>query len=256
MRSICILTLCACILVGCSVKEDRSSCPRFLKLDFSKVDTERWKTLEVRVMGLKGFRFNDNVTVEEFDDYYVEVPEDEVFVNVFSLDGDGYQDGRGLIIPEGHDCPDFHLHASHLSDLPEYLTDTIKLHKNCCLLSMTMTTDGQAVTFALEVNGNVCGYGIDGEPVSGSYNVRLNPGEKGYCSFGLPRQIDQSLSLRILDGDDSLREFALGEYINRSGYDWTAPDLEDIQMEIDFSRTRIHFCIGEWEQTVSFEVEI
>jgi len=256
MKRICIMTICACILGACSVKEDRSQCPRCLRLDFSKVDKDRWDSLELRVSGPGGFFFKDVVKEEDYREYIVEIPAEEAVINVFSLSGKGYIDGKGLVISQGCDCPEYFLHASHLAILQEIQTDTVMLHKNSCLLSMTMTTDGHPVSFALEVNGNICGYNLYGEPAQGLFNVRLNPGEKGYCSFGLPRQTDNSLTLRILDGDESLREFALGEYIDNSGYDWTTPDLEDIQLEIDFSRTRIHFAIGEWEQTFSFDVEI
>lgn len=53
-----------------------------------------------------------------------------------------------------------------------------------------------------------------------------------------------------------LREFALGEYIIESGYDWSAPDLADIEIEVDYSKTDVVFKVEDWEKTVSFDVII
>ena len=77
----------------------------------------------------------------------------------------------------------------------------------------------------------------------------------GAGSVCLPRQRDGSLSLRILFPDSGdIRSFPLGEYILQSGYDWNAADLEDIDVEVDFSLTGVSFTIDAWKKTLYFEI--
>ena len=47
-----------------------------------------------------------------------------------------------------------------------------------------------------------------------------------------------------------------GEYIIGSGYDWTAYDLEDVTIDIDYSKADVTFIVNEWEMTIDMEVEI
>ena len=74
------------------------------------------------------------------------------------------------------------------------------------------------------------------------------------CSLCLPRQRDSSLSLEIAEDASVLKSFALGNYIEGSGYDWSAPELDDIVVTIDYARTRLSISVGEWERSYSFDV--
>ena len=53
-----------------------------------------------------------------------------------------------------------------------------------------------------------------------------------------------------------LRTFPLGDYIVQGGYDWAAPDLPDLPMEIDYARTQVTFRLECWEKTVERNVVI
>ncbi len=74
------------------------------------------------------------------------------------------------------------------------------------------------------------------------------------CSLCLPRQRDSSLSLEIAEEASVLKSFALGNYIEGSDYDWSAPELDDIVVTIDYARTRLSISVGEWERSYSFDV--
>ena len=76
------------------------------------------------------------------------------------------------------------------------------------------------------------------------------------CSVRIPRQSDASLILSITENEDVLREFALGEYIIKSGYDWTAEDLEDVEVVVDYTKVDVTFRVNDWQDTVSFDVII
>jgi len=76
-------------------------------------------------------------------------------------------------------------------------------------------------------------------------------------SCRLPRQVDGSLMLEVLGaGGEVIRTFALGEYILRAGYDWSAPSLEDIHIVMDLSVNRMDVIIGNYTDTRQFEILI
>ena len=57
-------------------------------------------------------------------------------------------------------------------------------------------------------------------------------------------------------GGEVIRTFALGEYILRAGYDWSAPSLEDIHIVMDLSVNRMDVIIGNYTDTRQFEILI
>ncbi|MBQ2875254.1 MAG: hypothetical protein IJE85_08150, partial [Bacteroidales bacterium] len=78
----------------------------------------------------------------------------------------------------------------------------------------------------------------------------------GICSIVLPRQIDDSLVMELDNDTGILTRFALGEYIAESGYDWNAPDLEDIVIDLDFAVTHLTLVIQGWEKEYKYDVVI
>lgn len=70
----------------------------------------------------------------------------------------------------------------------------------------------------------------------------------------LPRQNDASLRLDLMDGSGLLKSFALGNYMTMSGYDWTAQDLQDASVTVDFACTKITVSVGAWENSYDFDI--
>ena len=64
------------------------------------------------------------------------------------------------------------------------------------------------------------------------------------------------MMLEIDDGGGVIKRFALGTYIASIGYDWTAPDLRDIDIELDFAMTRISLVVSGWDNEYEFDVVI
>ena len=89
------------------------------------------------------------------------------------------------------------------------------------------------------MEGAYGGWQPDGSPAPGTFSSRLLPGADGRAVLRLPRQGDDSLLLHIVFSDQVVRTFALGSYIAASGYDWTAPDIEDLTLHVDISLTSV-----------------
>lgn len=251
-----MLALAAMMSVACSVKEKRCDCPCYLMLDFSKVDSVSVPSVSVGLHSADGFMKTMDLGCEKYGrPLVVEVPRSDIFISVVSDDG-GLFDPHGIVIPHGEECPPLYMHSSKVNTERDTVTDTVVLHKNYCALTVGMIADGKSQPFDVGVKGNVCGYEDDGRPMGGDFLVIGTLPAGGVNVVNLPRQKDSSLSLQILSDGKVVREFALGEYIESSGYDWTAPDLEDIEVRVDFALAEVMIRINEWETRYIYGVEI
>ncbi len=249
---ICLVSLMLC--AGCSVKEDRGACPCRLVLDFSEVDASVVERADLKLAAYDGFVFTDELEPEDFvSEMMVPVPRGEVVLGVWSGTADGLTDS-GLMIPVGEECPPVYFHASAVDADCEMKVEKVLMRKNHCRMTVRLK-NVEAEPVGMEVFGNVNGYHADGTPSAGEFSCELQM-NGGDGEVILPRQVDNSLAMEINDGTDVLKYFAIGEYIAETGYDWNAPDLEDIVMEINIAFAKIELVIEGWDEVYEFEVEI
>jgi len=249
---ICPLLLAGVLITvsfpGCSVKEDRDGCPCHLDLCFGESS-----------LGSKAVyaASEDYVAVDTIPSgmtmYSLETPRKDVTVTLFSPSSFGGK--TGLLIPEGEDCPAVRMFSKSYDANCEYIRDSVRLYKNYCRLTVSFEPSDSSVPYPLSVNvlGNVCGYTRDGEPRPGPFYFHLSPGEGRCCCVGLPRQRDDSLLMELISSEGVLRTFALGAVLADSGYDWTARDLDDCELVVDYSRTILTLKTDYWSRTFSFQ---
>lgn len=151
----------------------------------------------------------------------------------------------------------------------------VDLHKVFCTVSFTLGKDGYTSPYDIEVWGNVAGVSAwDLMPVKGDF--RYAPVQKnGVYQVRVPRQEDNSLELVMLEmpdhvghdgrspvgaGDDGERtvvdRLPLGEYIARSGYDWTAEDLADVNVSLDLEMQQVMITVSGWDGVVVMDIVI
>ncbi len=243
------------VCAGCSVKEDRSLCPCILVLDFSEVDTAVINSSKLIMAADDGFLFTDELEADEMlSERSFFVPRTELELGVWS-GVEGMMNDNGLLIPMGEDCPCVYFHAAVVDTDCEKLHEKVIMRKNHCRMTVNMERDADEI-WIVNLYGNVNGYLSDGTPSAGEFSHELQQvGDNEYHSV-LPRQIDDSLVMEIDDGSGVLKRFALGEYIAECGYDWTAPDLEDITVEVDVAFTGLTLMIGGWDGDHKFDIVI
>ena len=148
----------------------------------------------------------------------------------------------------------------------------VELHKEFCTVSFTLGEDGYSSPYRIEVWGNVAGVSAwDLMPVQGEF--RYAPILKnGVYQVRVPRQVDNSLELVMLEipdqvgydgeraGDDGERavvdRLPLGEYIARSGYDWTEEDLADVNVALDLKMQQVMITVSGWDGVVVMDIVI
>jgi hypothetical protein len=240
--------------VGCSVKEDRTVCPCVMSLDFSGLDTSVIQMVNVLAMSADGVVFSDCVMVDAFDDRYErKVPHGLLQVSLWC--GDGGMAGKDCLlrIPYGVECPPVYLNSFVADTRAESYHRKVSLYKNHCRLTVEMP-DRQALPYSLTFKGGVDGYDIDGSPSYGDFSCVAFPAQEGPTQVLLPRQTDSSLMLEVDDQAPHGKIFAIGEYLAAGGYDWSAENLADVTVVLDYSMTVISISMAEWDKEEEYKV--
>lgn len=225
-------------------------------IDFSGLDVSGHPYVEVAAFSDGVQAHSDTVRQEKYmDSYSFTVSGDAAVLDLYHGWAEDGLDGKGFVVEPGVQFPELYLQACNLDTGGERTEVEADLHKVYCKVTLYLNTEG-AYPYDLMVSGGVTGYDLSGRMVYGAFEYSPEPDNGGVCSVCVPRQADSTLRLAIREADNTLREFAIGEYILASGYDWSAEDLEDIDIEIDYAKTDVSFTVNGWETTVSLEVII
>lgn len=246
----------ACLTISsCSVKEDRNPCPCLLELDISSQDGIPSDPLEIMVTSHDGFMFCDTLEYwKEEGLYSVSVPRAELHVRAW-IGGGKYVSKSGLRIPVGRECPRVYMHDSDIVTEGEFVREEVCLKKNHCVL--TIINEGGEEGFSdMVLKGNVAGYDEFGKPLQGDFEFSPVEDSSGGYEAVLPRQTDDSLMLEMEDSKGNQISFSLGRYITSSGYDWSAPGLEDVTVTLDYALTEVRLNIDGWESVHRYDIEI
>ena len=252
-----VWTICLVVMVilsACSVKEDRGECPCTLMLDFSELDCEVFNSVNVLAVSADGVVLNDSVNMESFSEMYIrKVPHGLIQVSIWAGDQRGVYGDNIVHIPYGLECPPVYLQSFEADTRGEFCYEKVLLYKSYCGLTVMMS-DGTYVPYSLTFKGMVNGYDVSGQPSSGEFSCVAYPAENGDSKALLPRQVDNSLMLEVDDGVPHLKRFAIGEYLQRAGYDWTLPSLEDVTILLDYSLSSVTIQIAGWDKEEVYNI--
>lgn len=236
-------------LTACSVKENRDACPCTLVLGISGLPVS---PVVVEVTGEAG----SYTQIVHADTVLVlSVPKGEWTVS--AVGGALSDEAGGVGIPAGEEAPPLYLFHAVVSAAGEEAVVPVLLRKQFCTLELLFSgPPGFGPPFEVEVAGLVGGWNRDGSPAEGVFSHRLLPGADGRAVVRLPRQGDDSLLMHIVFSDQVVRTFALGSYIAAAGYDWMAPDLEDLTLKVDISVTSVTISSDLWAMSEEIELFI
>ena len=176
----------------------------------------------------------------------------------------GY-DGDEIRVPVGEQMDSLYGFFKMYHTRCESVLCDVELHKEFCTVSFTLGEDGYSSPYRIEVWGNVVGVSAwDLMPVLGEFRYAPMQ-ENGVYQVRVPRQVDNSLELVMLEipdqvGYDGERvvvdRLPLGEYIARSGYDWTAEDLADVNVALDLEMQQVMITVSGWDGVVVMDIVI
>ena len=246
-------------VTACSVKEDRGDCPCWLEIDLSgcghyadEVQLKGW-TSQKNVLGA-------NVLGEDFMTLYeAEVPRGTVDYVACGGTGESRMTGMTMTIPEGEQCGPLFAYRTSLITECETVTDKVHLHKQYAAVHLGFErADGMTATATdVTVRGDWCGMDLrDLSPVKGTFSYAPEADSDGLWTFRLPRQGDDGLLLDVYSEGTLLDSIKLGEVIAKTGYDWTAEDLADIWIGVDWARGEISVRVEGWSEGSVYTVTI
>ena len=237
------------LVPSCSIKENRAVCPCGLTLELAGLPV---RPVVLSVAG-EGYSWTEVVHTDTV--FVLPVPKGEVAVSAV---GGALAEGDGSVrIREGEEAPPLYLYHAAVSTDAEQVVLPVTLHKQFCSLELVFKgPSGFAPPCEVAVEGFYGGWEPDGSPTPGPFSRRLLPGSDGRAVLRLPRQGDDSLLMHIVFSDRVVRTFALGSYIAAAGYDWSAPDLEDLSLQVDISLTSVTISTDLWSRTEDIELWI
>lgn len=251
---ISLTLLVVAFVSSCSVKEDRSICPCNLLLDFSQVQTDLSDGVELYISSDEEQVFSGRIDLSEDSlEFLLQVPRGRFDLTVYSGTEMCPTSREGMDIPVGNECPRVYMHTSEIDAECESAREEIDMQKNYCMMHIYVTQESD-VQIDVSLSGNVSGYSGDGSPIEGEFRCGLLLDDTGGCVASVPRQVDGSLMLEIDDGSGAARSFALGEFILACGYDWTTPDLKDINVGIDYILSQINVFVEGWDGVYEYNM--
>lgn len=258
-RRLSLLALLAGSL-SCSIKEDRTECPCVMDISVEGGETDRdviavWNP-EMSLCDTMQ-RAGGSAPLEYL------VPRGLPVVSVWSVSGNMPLERSALIIPKGNQMEEVYAWCKVVDTRNKERVDVgAELHRQYAYLHINVAFQkGMSSPYELRVRGNVAGLDLlSMETVPGDFEFSFLPVMGSYHRVCLPRQNDSSLLLDFVPRTPSrgLSEdtLPLGEYIGRTGYDWSAEDLRDIYLDIDFVRTTVSLRLEGWKEGESMDVMI
>lgn len=234
--------------VGCTVFEDRADCPCWLHLDFSSPSCSVYDTLCI-MASAGSFAYCAEVPRDQYGvQHRIAVPShDGVSLTVVPKELSSFwKEGRCLAI-YGEDFPCMYCLSKLVDTSEPYVCEKVVIHKNFCRIRLFVTAPAGSTCRVSSLYG---GIDLKGEPVKSAYEIVFLPDDKSGVEFRLPRQGDDSLCLSISDESGTAKNFALGQAIARSGYDWSADDLQDISLTVDYCLAGVNVSCDLWEKEI------
>lgn len=251
-----IMALTIALSCACTVLENRSACPCQLVLNLDDPANYNCDSLLVRVSA-QGYEWSKIVGSDQYAiPVAVAVPvRGGVFVSVVDNRMSRYCNFDGFSIPLGEQCPPAYMFGTYCDTTEDEAEVDVRIHKNYCGVTVCFSSPA-IMEYDLMIRGDVAGYSREGVPIAGEFGF-VPYFEEGLNSFfRLPRQNDASLRLEITTPRGNDTALALGSYIVQSGYDWSAEDLDDIVVYVDFVETVFTISINDWSSEVATDIII
>lgn len=246
-----VIIITAVSFFSCTlVKENRDPCPCLLDIHLSGTFGQPAVVLVEDRDGVQSVPVAGDTLI------HVSVPRGGVTVTAWSGVLSGPSGSIFRILP-GKEAPPLYLCRCRLEASGDLAIVHARLQKQFCTLRVSVEgPPGWGKPFGTRIRGSVCGMGLDGMPVEGEYSFEPDK-SSGVWTARIPRQFaDSPLLLDIVMEDSAVRTFSLGPYLHESGFDWSLPDLPDLDILLSVSVTSLTIRPPSWEPDTFMWIDI
>ena len=245
MKRTALLALALLAAASCSIKEDRRGCPCSLTVVLVEAGGADGEDLVLGISGLPEERLSGARIPER-----IERTVEKGIHRVTAFSGDEGMILRGgvLSVPYGDACGPLMVRSESIECLQEEAVDTVRLRKQHIVLTFRAAPSCSGIAVRSQWNGLSV---KDLLPAPGSYRALAARTAPGEFKVLLPRQGDASMVADILAGDGAVAQtLELGAMLQKAGFDFDAPNLDDAIICLDPSSPDGTFSVTveEWRK--------
>lgn len=259
IRRALILSL-SLLVCACSIREDRYACPCLLSADVEAFAKAGLGDLLVAVNTEEEGEDLELFDAVEGQFYEKNVPKGRNEVSFVAGLKNSIVGKSELRAAEGVECDPLwtHFEAADCSGEAFHLTASPRKHYCNMTLAVVGVSDDEEYSFIFSVSADCNGIGTyDGCPLEGEYLATATRGGNDAFELRLPRQDDnEDIWLEVSSwisrsGKVYVRKsfkLDVGRELERLGYDWSTPNLDDVAVVIDYSEMSLSLGIESWKE--------
>lgn len=243
------------LLSSCSIREERADCPCLLDLDLSGFAAyDDRATLS--------FWEGPNAGIDEgaTERHYVRNVSKDIFdVSIWCSVSGGMFSGRRLTVPQGSQPDSLRLFRTRLDCRGETCSQTAGPSRQFARITLQVSMEpGTHYPYSFYVESDYCGIDLrDLSPIAGDLVFPvLQTGEDRFVFNLLRHGPDTKVQIGIYDGRERTDTFPLFKWLQEAGYDWEAPDLDEVTVYLDYVHRKIRIIISNWLDGGVLDIDI
>lgn len=233
----------AALLPCCSVKEERADCPCRLEIDLSAFsgagDALALRVWSGRIPEVIGARVGDR--------WQSDVRKDEYALSAIRPGKGARVLSDRVVFPDGSEPDSLYAYADgSLNCRAERVLVLTEARKQFCSATLREKEPTALLYRVRSRSGALSRDNLSPLPADLSYPVRREG--SGLLRFRIPRQSRaDDLWLEVREEGGAAWELPLGEWMEKTGYDWSLPSLGDFSCEIDYAASEVRIQVLDWE---------
>ena len=262
---------------ACSVKEDRTDCPCLLQVDLQHIlSSEPFRNMTSGMVSIDCICQGNYIASDAFmlpscpSIMEKTVPRSGVqLIGTLLPEPRRITEGKAFIAL-GHQADSLYACRAVVDTRGEEARVELDLYKQFSTVYISVIetdTEGKAIAGAapddlhFQAVGTVAGFdACSMESLEGTFSYELKErSAQGELTFRMPRQKDAGIILKVKGREGFSEEgitVPMGLYLERAGYDFDAPWLEDIHLLVNISPTDITVSVLDWEDAGSINADI
>lgn len=239
----------ALTLASCTVIEDRSVCPCWLKVSYQ----------ESQGVGndIRYFIWNEEGPVTDGREdittgpHMYAVPRGIIgYAGSFGVPEENVRNGM-YIIPDGTETAEIYAFKDETIEMSEDFVETsVKPLKQHCNILVRFLEDisTRYQDMSCEITSSSCGMDLRTlQVVDGDFRLLRYPSRDGQFFFRLSRQAGDDLVLTVHENGFRLNVYHLSRIMEINGYDWTDESLRDATITLSLLSQEASVELGDWE---------
>lgn len=242
-------------LASCSVIEDRSVCPCWLKVTYDECE-EMTGDIRYFIWNSEDFLVQGKEDIATGPHMYSTPRGSISYAGSFGIPDLFVSDGLYTLV-DNQEAAEFYAYwHNDIQMVDDYVQTSVKPRKQFANLRIDFTEDisDRYRDIVCEIASTSAGVNLRTlQAVKGLYFLNKEPDSNGQFNFNISRQGFGDLTLTVLEKGERLNVYSLSKILDDAGYDWTAPALKNASITLSLTRQDVSVELGDWEDGGEFD---